>query len=328
MIHALPVVVVSYNTRDLLRSCLESLALSTLPTQAWVVDNGSHDGSIEMVRTHFPETQLLETGANIGFARANNLALEQILASAARYVLLLNPDAALTAGALEQLVAFGEAHPRVGMVAPRLVYPDGSFQAAAFRFPGLLMAFFDLYPPRGPGLGRLYQHALNGRYVQDGGNTPFPIDHPLGAAMLVRTATIREVGLFDPTFWLYAEEVEWCWRMRKAGWAIWQEPRATIIHAAGASSQQFKVRSFLALHHARQQLFQRMHSPRWNRAYRGLLMLGTLTRTLGALRERLQGRIDNAELRRRTWAWHMIHRRNWQPPWAFHEQSSTEHFHG
>ncbi len=304
----LPVIIVSYNTCALLRDCLASLRTATLPLRPIVVDNASSDGSAAMVAAQFPEVELIAAGENLGFARANNLGLERVLSSAAEYCLLLNPDAQLTAGALEQLVAFLAAHPRVGMVAPRLLYTDGSFQAAAFRFPTLLMALFDIWPPRGPGLGRLYHHPLNGRYPQDGGAVPFAIEHPLGAAMLVRVATVREVGGFDQALWLYAEEVEWCWRMRQAGWAIWQEPRATVVHIGGASSQQFRTRSFLALHRARQQLFQRIYGPGWNRRYRALLQVAALLKTLGALRAWRRGQIDGAELRRQTWAWGQLPR--------------------
>lgn len=313
-----PVIVVSYNTRDLLRQCLQSLALTTLPTQPIVVDNASTDGSAAMIRAEFSQVTLLEAGANIGFARANNLALRHVLPAeptpshdllppySPDYVLLLNPDAALTAGALEMLVAFLMAHPRVAMVAPRLIYPDGQHQPAAFRFPTLLMSVFDFWPPHGPGWGRFYQHPLNGRFREDGGTQPFAIDHPLGAAMLVRTATIQAVGPFNERFWLYAEEVEWCWRIRQAGWAIWQEPRATVIHAAGASSGQVRTHSFLALQQARLQFFDHAYAPGFGRWHRRIARLAATQRTLKAVWLWLRGRIDRDELRRRTWAWAML----------------------
>ncbi|GAA5530258.1 glycosyltransferase family 2 protein [Herpetosiphon gulosus] len=301
--HPIPVIIVSYNTRNLLRECLASLALSSLPTQAIVVDNASHDGSVAMVQTEFPQAHVIESGANLGFAKANNLGIRQALLGQPNYLLLLNPDAQLTSGALETLVAFLEQHSRVGMVAPRLLYPDGSFQAAAFRFPTLLMNLFDLYPPRGRGFGRLYNHPLNGRYPQDGGDEAFAIDHPLGAAMLVRAETLAEVGLLNEDFWLYAEEVELCWRIRQAGWAIWQEPQATVIHYGGASSSQFRVRSFLALQQARSQFFGLAYSQRFNRWHRRLMTFAGLQRSLAAAWQWQKQTIDQAELRRRTWAW-------------------------
>ncbi len=303
---ALPVIIVSYNTCDLLRRCLASLALAAVPTRPIVVDNASTDGSVLMLRAEFPAVTLVEPGANLGFARANNLGLQH--AGSAPYVLFLNPDAELTSGALEALVAFLDEHPQVGMVAPRLIYPDGQHQPAAFRFPTLLMSVFDCWPPHGRGWGRLYDHPLNGRYREDGGQQPFAIDHPLGAAMLVRAQTIAAVGGFSADFWLYAEEVEWCWRIRRAGWAIWQEPRATVIHAAGASSGQFRTRSFLALHQARRQFFAQAYAPGFSRWHSRILQVAALHRALEALWLWRRGRIDRAELRRRTWAWGMAAR--------------------
>ncbi|HEY1013782.1 MAG TPA: glycosyltransferase family 2 protein [Herpetosiphonaceae bacterium] len=299
----IPVIIVSYNTCDLLRECLASLALAEAPVLPVVVDNASADGSAAMVRAEFPAAALLEPGANLGFARANNLGIRHALERCRPpALLLLNPDAALTAGALERLLDFLAAHPRVGMVAPRLIYPDGGRQPAAFRFPTLLMTAFDFWPPRGRGFGRLYDHPLNGRYREDGGAEPFPIDHPLGAAMLVRTEVIEETGAFDESFWLYAEEVEWCWRIRRAGWAIWQQPQATVIHAGGASSAQFRTRSFLALQRARLQFFDKAHGAAWGRAHRLLARAAALHATLNAGLAWARGRIDGAELRRRTWA--------------------------
>ncbi len=299
----IPIIIVSYNTRDLLRRCLASLALAELPTQPIVVDNASADGSAAMVRAEFPDVIVIEAGANLGFARANNLAVRHLLPAAPDYVLFLNPDAELTVGALATLVAFADQHPRVALVAPRLIYPDGRAQAAAFRFPTLLMSVFDFWPPRGRGWGRLYNHPLNGRYRADGGDQPLPIDHPLGAAMLVRRHVIDEVGAFNEAFWLYAEEVEWCWRIRRAGWAIWQQPQATVIHAAGASSGQFRTRSFVALHRARRQFFDQAYSPAFGRWYRRIVRVAAMERTLEAVFLWRRGRIDRAELRRRTWAW-------------------------
>jgi N-acetylglucosaminyl-diphospho-decaprenol L-rhamnosyltransferase len=311
---AIPIIIVSYNTRELLRRCLDSLRLARLPVRPVVVDNASDDGSAELVRRDFPEATLIESGANLGFARANNLGLRQVLPEQPDYVLFLNPDAELTAGALETLAAFLDAHPRVGMVAPRLVYPDGSHQPAAFHFPTLLMSWFDFWPPRGPGMGRLYDHPLNGRYREDGGPAPFAIDHPLGAAMLVRAATIAEVGAFNEDFWLYAEEVEWCWRIRRAGWAIWQQPQATVIHAAGASSGQFRTRSTLALQQARLRFFNRAYAPAFGRWHRRMVRLAAIQRTLAAVGLWRRGQIDRAELRRRTWTWAELRALSKRPP--------------
>lgn len=178
------VALVSFNTRDLLAACLESLQACLLPLHVVVVDNASADGSAALVRTRFPHVVLIEAGRNLGFAAATNLAIQTLRREhpALEYVLLLNPDTVVRKGAIETLVAFLDAHPRVGIVAPRLLNPDGTLQPAAFRFPTLMMTLLDLFPPGEVLPGRLYNSWWHGRYPQEqSGDAPFPIDHPLGA---------------------------------------------------------------------------------------------------------------------------------------------------
>jgi N-acetylglucosaminyl-diphospho-decaprenol L-rhamnosyltransferase len=297
------VVVVSYNTRDLLRQCLASIVAATIRTRVIVVDNASRDGSVEMIRREFPAVDIIANAANRGFAAATNQGIRAALAADAGYdsdyILLLNPDAALRPGALEALVAFMQDHPRVGCAGARLLYPDGRPQEGAWHFPTLWMTWFDLFPPRGPLLGRLYASPLNGRYVEERGTEPFPIDHPLGAAMLIRRAAIDAVGLLDERFWMYAEEVDWCWRCRQAGWAIWQVPQAEVVHVAGASSAQFKSRSFEALHRSRLLFYAKHRSARQQRWNRRIVAVGMVWATLTAWRDRLRGRLDAGQLRSR-----------------------------
>lgn len=295
------IVVVSYNTCALLRQCLQSATDAGLATEVIVVDNASHDESVALVRREFPAVELLANDANRGFAAGTNQGIRHALARnpTLDYVLLLNPDAFLRPGALPALVAFLDAHPRVGVAGARLFYPDGRHQEGAWHFPTLWMTWFDLFPPRGPLLGRLYASPLNGRYREERGAEPFPIDHPLGAAMLLRRATLEQVGLLDESYWMYVEEVDWCYRCRQAGWAIWQVPQAEVVHVAGASTSQFKGRSFVALHRSRLQFFARHGSlsrQRWNRR---IVRAGMLSATLCTWRDRLRGRIDADDLRGR-----------------------------
>jgi hypothetical protein len=193
-------------------------------------------------------------------------------------------------------------------VGARLFYPDGRPQEGAWHFPTLWMTFFDLFPPRGPLLGRLYASALNGRYREERGAEPFPIDHPLGAAMLLRRATLDEVGLLDEAYWMYVEEVDWCYRCRRTGWAIWQVPQAEVVHVAGASAQQFKGRSFVALHRSRLRFFAKHASPlrdRWNRR---IVQAGMLWAALTTWCDCWRGRIAGDELRSRLFAYGQVMR--------------------
>lgn len=302
------IVVVSYNVCDLLRQCLRSATAAELPADVIVVDNASHDGSAAMVEREFPSVRLIANDTNRGFAAGTNQGIRAALESAAApdYVLLLNPDAFLRPGALAALAGFMDEHPRVGAVGARLFYSDGSSQEGAWHFPTLWMTLFDLFPPHGPLLGRLYASSLNGRYREERGAEPYAIDHPLGAAMLMRRATIDEVGLLDEGYWMYVEEVDWCYRCRQAGWAIWQVPQAEVVHAAGASSQQFKGRSFVALHRSRLRFFAKHFSARYAAWNRRIVEAGMLWATLTTWRDRWRSRIAVDELRGRLLAYGQV----------------------
>jgi len=307
------IVVVSFNTCALLQQCLSSAvaqAPRALPgrpePQAYtiVVDNASTDGSAEMVQREYPQAELIRNNHNAGFARGTNQGMRRALELGAQYVLLLNPDAYLRKGALAALLEFMDQHPRVGCAGARLFFPDGRPQEGAWRFPTPWMTLFDLFPPRGPLLGRLYYSPLNGRYVEErDGTTPFPIDHPLGAAMMLRRAALDEVGLLDESYWMYVEEVEWCLRCRRAGWAIWQVPRAEVVHVAGASTSQFRTRSFVALHRSRLLYARRYFSSAARRANSAIVIAGMLKLSLVSWFDQLRGRIDVDELRGRLLAY-------------------------
>lgn len=277
----LAVVIVSYNVRDLLaqtlRSLLASLAESGLTTRVLVVDNQSADGSAAMVRADFPTVELLEPGENLGFARGNNFALrhlgfERTARGEAEIVWLLNPDTEVVGDAPSQLVAHLRQHPSVGAVGPQLRYGDGRFQHGAFAFPGLAQVALDLFPAP----GRLLESALNGRYPARrwAGHEPFPVQMLLGAALMVRGAAIDAVGLLDEGYFMYAEELDLCRRLHRAGWALHALPGATVIHHSGQSTQQFRERMFVALWRSRLRYYEKWESPAYVRAVRGLLRLG------------------------------------------------------
>ena len=266
----LAVVIVSWNVRDLLGTCLQSLFTdikqSSFETQVWVVDNASADGTPEAVAEAFPTVHLIASDENLGFVRGNNLALREITnpqSQSPRYVWLLNPDTEVQPGATATLVAALEDDPRAGVAGAKLLYADGSLQHSAFRFPGLIQLAFDLFPlPT-----RLYDTPLNGRYPRRlyQGEAPFAIDHPLGASMMVRTEAIADVGLMDEGFWMYCEEIDWCWRMRTAGWRAYCAPAARVVHHAGQSSAQVRIPSLINLWTSRARLYARHHGPltRW-----------------------------------------------------------------
>jgi len=251
-----------------------------------VVDNASTDGSAEMVAAEFPQVRLIVCQENLGFAGGNNLALRMLGFHPAtespipnphhptpepQFILLLNPDTEPVGDAIWQMVDFLAAHPEVGGVGAQLRYPDGRFQHGAFRFPGLLQLWFDLFPPRPR---RLLDSRLNGRYPRSwyAAGRPFPVDFVLGASLMVRREAIRAAGLepqapwgLDEGYFMYAEEVDWCWRMRRAGWRFYCVPSAVVIHHGGASARQFRAQSFLNLWRSRHRLYGRFYGPlrRW-----------------------------------------------------------------
>jgi GT2 family glycosyltransferase len=278
---SLAVVVVSYNVRDLLAACLSatfaSLALSPeLDASVHVVDNASRDGSAEMVARQFPHARLTASPENLGFTRGNNLILRRLgfgTANAPDFALLLNPDAEPVGDAIGMMARFLRERRDVGAAGAQLQYPDGSFQHGAFAFPGLLQLWFDLFPPRPRWL---LDTRLNGRYprgLYDEGK-PFPIDFALGAALMVRREAMAAAGLLDEGYFMYAEEVDWCWRMRGEGWPCYCVPAARVIHHGGASTSQFRSESMRNLWRSRQRLYERFYGPAKRRAAAGIVRLG------------------------------------------------------
>lgn len=309
----LGVAIVSFNTCDLLRDCLSSLELNALPVRVVVVDNASYDGSAAMVRAEFPTVELVALEYNPGFAAGNNFGLRQLglLAGGATpaftppaFALLLNPDTLVHPGALEAMLGFLEAHPRVGMVSPRLLNPDGTLQDGAFRFPTLTMSLLEVFPPGEVLPGRLYRSWWHGRYPQErAGAAPFPIDHPLGACMLVRAEAVASTGPLDEGYFMYSEEIDWCWRMRRAGWAIWQVPAARITHIGGSATRKFRRKMLVELQRSRLRFFQLHYSPTFLAIHRVITRFGMLRASLADWRAYIGGRLDRESLRMRLMAW-------------------------
>jgi N-acetylglucosaminyl-diphospho-decaprenol L-rhamnosyltransferase len=283
----LAVVIVSWNVRELLADCLRSLFAdverANLYAHVWVVDNASADGTPEMVAEAFPSVHLIASQENLGFAAGNNRALRKIAdlqSPIPEYIWLLNPDTEVQPGATAALLSALEARPEVGMVGAKLLYPDGSLQHSAFRFPGLMQLIFEFFSLP----ARLYDAPFNGRYPRClyDREAPFPVDHPLGAAMMVRSDVFAQVGLMDEEYWMYCEEIDWCWRIRKAGWEILCAPAAQVVHHSGQSTAQVPTSSFVNLWISRARLYARHHGPLTRRLARALVRAGMRRRMRGA----------------------------------------------
>lgn len=256
----LAVVIVSWNVREHLDRCLASLrtALDADSVEAivWVGDNASRDGTAELVRSRHPWVQLEAFPENLGYVRANNHALSALAGRASHYW-LLNPDTIVAPGAIRAMLDFMETQSDAGLVGPKLLNADGSLQECAFRFPGFTQALYSLeLMPR-----RFYYTALNGRYPRERFNrgAPMRIDHPLGAAMMARREAIDAVGHLDEAFFMYCEEIDWAWRMRKAGWHTYLLPTVAVTHLGGASSQQARPAATAHLWESRAHLYRKHH---------------------------------------------------------------------
>lgn len=281
----LAVVIVTWNVRQLTLDCLQTLvpALNKLPLshQVIIVDNDSHDGTVAAVQKHFPQVQVLEPKANLGFAAGNNVALRHLgfdnneaqQSNLPDYVLLLNPDTLVSEDALVNLFD-GLSASGAGVAGANLTYGDGSFQDAGFKFPGIAQLFIDLFADVLP--ERLLGSGLNGRYSRSlyAGDEPFDIDFPLGAVWLMRRDVLLDTGIFDERYHLYCEEIDWALRIRAAGWRIVTVPTAHIVHLGGQSTGQVRPRSVVNLWKARLTLFDKHYSLVENKLARTLIRAG------------------------------------------------------
>jgi GT2 family glycosyltransferase len=251
--HDLVVIILNYDTRELLADCLASLHNQAgLDFATCVVDNCSSDGSDDMVAQRFPDVELIRSPANDGFAAGNNLGLRAFGFPAngqARYAMLLNPDTVVPPGALAGLVAFADANPDIGVAGPKLLLMDGTLDKACRRsFPTPEVSFYRL-----TGLSRVFPRSRRfGRYNMTylGIDQQSDVDSVVGACMLVRGEAIRQAGLLDEQFFMYGEDLDWCLRIKQrrspAGrpYRVVYYPAVTVQHVKRAASRKSKKAQF------------------------------------------------------------------------------------
>lgn len=234
IIPALSIIIANWNTCSLLRACLDSVFKNAgdIECEVIVVDNGSRDHSADMVARYYPQVLLIRNTENPGFAKANN---QGISLCAGRYVLLLNTDTEIMRSALATMVVFMDHHLDVGAVGPKLISRDGTMQTSCDLFPLrpweiAWQRLFDTICPS----NRLTRQ---GRIALWTYKEPLEVDWILGAALLVRREVIDQVGGLDEDFWMYGEDLEWCYRIKQASWKVFYLPDALIYHIHGGSSQ-------------------------------------------------------------------------------------------
>jgi len=277
----LAIVIVNYNTKELLRACLRSVYASEgdFSYHVTVVDNASQDGSIDMVREEFPQARAIAAPINGGFAYANNIGLRTYgfgqgkpLDALPRYALLLNPDTEVPPTALADMVALMDARPELGAAGPRLILPDGSLDKACRRaFPSPMSFVY-----RGLGLSKLFpEHPRFGQYNL----TYLPedqeseVDSVVGAFMMVRREALEAVGLLDEAFFMYGEDLDWAYRIKQAGWKIWYYPKVTVYHHKGAASKG-NVKARRAFYEAMAVFVRKHYKQQTNPLLYGMILAG------------------------------------------------------
>jgi N-acetylglucosaminyl-diphospho-decaprenol L-rhamnosyltransferase len=277
----LSIVIVSWNVRDLLRRCLQSVVTEALPSpddgvfrmgnwevEILLVDNASTDGSSEMVRDEFPQIHLIANDENQGFTAANN---QGLTLSQGRYLLLLNPDTEIVGDALGAMIGYAQANGEVGALGPRLLNPDGSPQSSRRRFPTLSTALVE---------STVVQEwwddnrILRRYYMADTPDDAIQrVDWIVGACLLIRRQAYEQVGGLDEGFFMYSEELDWCRRIKSAGWEIVYLPTATIIHHEGKSSEQVVPARHIYFQSSKVRYFRKHHGAFQAEALRWFLLL-------------------------------------------------------
>jgi N-acetylglucosaminyl-diphospho-decaprenol L-rhamnosyltransferase len=234
-------IIVNYNTNQLLLGYLNTFVedVGEIPLEIWVVDNASTDESLDKIKSYFPDVHLITNDTNQGYAKANN----QILAQAnGEIFILLNPDTIVRPGALNEFLRTFESDGDIGVIGPQVLNPNGSIQPSCGKFASVWTEFlfqsflFKIVPSPFP-LGREVHWLQQGQY-----KNKHEVDWVTGACLAIRKEVIDKIGLLDEAFFMYGEDMDWCWRVKKVGYKVCYQPAAKIVHySRQASSQDFKA---------------------------------------------------------------------------------------
>jgi len=276
------VIVINWNTRELLRNCLDSLfryAPVELPDQfelrVIVVDNASTDGSVKMLEAEFSQVMIIRNEHNVGFATANNQALAE---SELSYFWLLNSDTIVRKNSLKLLFEFMQNNFNAGVCAPRLLNGDNTLQSYSWKFPAPLLDFLNfLELNRWP---RLYNWLLPGCSVQPFYTEPRQVDFVSGACLLVRCEAYKQLGGLDSAYFFYNEEADWCYRIKQAGWQVWYVPQAELVHLGGQSSQKVPYNRIIWFYQGYLRFYTKFYSRRALVGHRVAVWAATLPKLL------------------------------------------------
>jgi len=244
----LSIIIVNWNAKEYLLGCVESICGTG--AKGWeiiVADNGSIDGSGREAKETFPFIQVIQNRENLGFAKGVNQGLQK---ASGRYVLLLNPDTRVKNGAIQQLLSFMDRCSDAGIAGAQLLNPDGSKQNSIARFPSLATELLNksllrrLFPKTFPGKERNYSE-------------PIEVDSVIGACMMVRRRALDQVGILDEDYFLFLEETDLCYRMKRAGWKIYHVPQAQVDHFQGKSAEEVKKKARVEFYRSRYHFFKK-----------------------------------------------------------------------
>ncbi len=269
----LAIVIISWNTEDLLRDCLQSVYdyPPECEYEVWVVDNDSSDGSIAVVKEGFPQVSLVENEQNVGFAQANNQAVQL---TNCELVLLLNPDTIVKPHALTVLVTFMDEHSEAGSAGSMLLNPDGSLQPSCHPSPKLsrelwrLLHLDAVYP-----YGHYHMHKWDMGKMRE-------VDVVQGASMILRQSILDNIGLLDGDYFMYSEEVDLCYRIQQAGWKLYWVPQSKVIHYGGQSTKLMADRMFIQLYKGKLMYFRKHYGRFAGNIYKLILLLASLSRVI------------------------------------------------
>jgi N-acetylglucosaminyl-diphospho-decaprenol L-rhamnosyltransferase len=267
------IVIVSWNTETVLLECLRSIYSYPPPGEfeIWLVDNASTDNSVEQTRMLFPLVNIIENHTNVGFARANNQAIEK---SSGRFVVLLNPDTLIHPYMFDRLIDFINSHATVGSVGPRYLNLDGSLQRSCAPFPSISGEFWRMFH-----LDKIYSYGTYNMREWDQ-HKPREVDVLQGACLLIRRLALDKVGLLDNSFFMYSEETDLCYRLNKAGWKLYWIPEAVLTHLGGQSTRQAISAMFLRLYESKIQFIRKHYGRFMARVYKIIILATAFSRIL------------------------------------------------
>jgi GT2 family glycosyltransferase len=260
----LSVIILNYNTKGLLKDCLKSVLASAGPYQIETIvsDNGSTDGSLEMVKSEFTQVKLIANNTNLGFSKGNNVAIKQAIG---RHIMLLNTDTVVQPDALGKMIAKADSDPKIGALGPKILLANGQLDPSARRnFPNPANAFLRLF-----GLKKFSNYNVLGPIDRE-----MEVEAIMGACMLVPKTVIEKVGMLDEEFFFYGEDLDWCYRIKEAGFKVVYYPAAEILHLKSASSRNIPFKIVQVAYTAMKIFYRKHYAPKYPAPFNWLVYLG------------------------------------------------------